>query len=149
MRATFFSKALNFFDSPTRSARSRMVIESYGSNAGGGVRTPEAAAARPVEPGAGALRGPFLRRAVRLPTAAPLVAVLLDLAGEVLGHQVDRMPHVGGALARAQRHPLQVQGRLGDLRLANGRVALLAQFELELRERGDLPRHLVELLVHP
>src|SRR5829696_3316219 len=59
------------------------------------------------------------------------------------------MVHVRGALGGAQGHPLEVQGRLGDLRLPNGRVALLPQLDVELRERRDLPRHLLELLLHP
>ena len=40
-----------------------------------------------------------LERIAVTPLAA-LLAVALDLAGEVLGHEVDRVDHVLGALAR-------------------------------------------------
>src|ERR671924_591593 len=80
MRATFFSNCLNFFDSPTRSARSMMDIE--------------ATVARALGPGRGALL----------------------------------------------RHS-------GLLRVLDGRIAFLPQLDLELRQRGDLPRDLGELLL--
>src|ERR687896_358847 len=108
MRATFFSKALNFFDSPTRSARS--------------IRDIEATVARDREPaGASSSGDPRLLRLSGFPALAALVAVLLDL------------PREG----------------LGDLRLLDGRVALLPQHDLHLGQRRDLPSDLGKLLLNP
>src|ERR687895_397885 len=136
MRATFFSKALNFFDSPTRSARS--------------IRDIEATVARDLEPaGASSSGDPRLLRLSGFPALAALVAVLLDLPREVLGYQVDRVAHVGGAFARSQAHALQMQRGLGDLRLLDGRVALLPQHDLHLGQRRDLPSDLGKLLLNP
>src|SRR3954451_4880104 len=124
MRATFFSKALNFLPSPTRSARSRMVTASYGSNGGG-----------PLPKRRRTLRSPFLSHSVGFAPGAPLVAVLLDLTRQVVRHQVDRVPHVRGPLAGAQRDALKVQGGLGDVTVPDGRVVLLPELDLQLRER--------------
>src|ERR687892_2431263 len=74
-----------------------------------------AAALRGRRGGARALREPLLRALVRFAARAPLVAVLLHLAGEVVGQQVDRVAHVGRALACAEGYALQVEGGLGDL----------------------------------
>ena len=64
---------------------------------------------------------------------APLLAVALDLAGQLVGHEVDRVRQVRRGLARPQRDALQVERRLGHLVLA-----LDQQLDLELGELGDL-----------
>src|SRR5690242_11014240 len=79
-----------------------------------------------------ALRHVRLRRLGALAPAAPLVAVLLDLAGQLLGDEVDRVPHVVGALGGAEGDALQVQGHLGDLGLADRRIPLLPELDLQL-----------------
>ena len=58
-----------------------------------------------------------------LAAPAALVAVALDLARELVGDQVDRVLDVARGLRRAQRHALEVQGRLGHEALGVGGVA--------------------------
>src|SRR5215211_7105011 len=136
MRATFFSKSLNFFDSPTRSARSIMDIEATVARLWKRAEAPLSRYARLL-----CLRG--------FAAPAALVTVLLHLPRQVLGHQVDRVTHVRGTFARPEGHALQVKRGLGDLRVLDRRVALLPQLDLDRCQRGDLPRHLGELFVNP
>jgi hypothetical protein len=51
---------------------------------------------------------------------------------------VDRVHHVRRGFTGAQRHALQLQGRLRDLTVTDRRVALLAQLDVEQRQVGDL-----------
>src|SRR5579862_1863289 len=86
----------------------------------------------------------------RLTPPAALVAVALDLDRELLGAEVDRVDHVPRAVAGAECHPLEVKGRLRDLRFGDRWVALLEQLDLELGELryllGDLPESLDDVL---
>src|SRR5689334_11067914 len=105
------------------------------SRASGGRRAAPRKAVR------GLVRGPR-----RTPLAA-LLAVALDLPRELLLALVDRVHHVVGGGAGAQRDALQIQRRLGDLAVGDGGIALLAELQLELRELGDLTGDLSEALL--
>ena len=59
----------------------------------------------------------------RVPAPAALVAVALDLAGELVGHEVDRVHQVGRALPRPQRDALELERGLGDLLRDRGFLA--------------------------
>src|SRR5829696_2149500 len=89
-----------------------------------------------------------LRRSGRggplLAPAAALVAVALDLAAELLGDEVDGVVQVAGGVLGAQRDALEVEGRLGHLVVGVGRVALLADLDLQHRELAHLLGDLVE-----
>src|SRR5829696_6289621 len=123
MRATRFSKALNFFPSPIRSARSMIDMRARLAPRSGGRRA----------------------RLDLTPAAAPaLVAVALDLASELVGDEVYRPAEVLGGVPRPQRDALEGERRGRDLRRADRRVALLGELELEARERRHLPRDLLE-----
>src|SRR4051794_14077886 len=76
------------------------------------------------------------RRGARLAPGPPLVAVALDLPGEVLRAEVDRVREVARGLAAAERHPLQVQRRLRNLRLRDRGISLLEDLDLEPCEFG-------------
>ena len=71
-----------------------------------------------------------------LAALAALVAVPLDLAAELVGDQVDRVVEVPRRVLRAQGDALQVQRRLGHHVLGVGRVALLADLDLEHGQVG-------------
>src|SRR6476646_1840609 len=88
------------------------------------------------------------RRRAGLAHPAALVAMALDLAGELLLAEVDRVAQVARPVARAQRHALEVEGRLGDLVLGDRRVALLRELDLEVGEVRDLLRAPPEALLH-
>src|SRR3954466_6436733 len=60
------------------------------------------------------------------PRAAALVVVALDLPGDVIREQVDRVRHVARVLPGAERDSLEVEGRLGHLRDRVRGVAFLA-----------------------
>src|SRR4051794_27995637 len=79
-----------------------------------------------------------------LAALAPLVAVALDLASELVGDEVDRVVEVAGGVPGPQRDALEVQGRLGHLALGVGRVPLLGHFHLEDRQLAHLLGDLVE-----
>src|SRR5215213_9816276 len=79
-----------------------------------------------------------------LPAPAPLVAVTLDLAAQLVGHEVDRVVEVAGGVLGPQRDALEVQRRLGDLALGVGGVALLGDLDLEDRQLAHLLGDLVE-----
>src|SRR4051812_45251555 len=83
--------------------------------------------------------------ATRLMT--PLVLVLLHLAHQLLGEAVDRGAHVARRLASAQRVAFREYGRLRHLVLADRRVLLGAQLELDLDEVGELLVKLAQLLL--
>ena len=68
-----------------------------------------------------------------LAPADRLVVPVGDLADELVGELVDRRLHVGRRLACAQRRSLEVDGRLGDLRVRDGRVLLHRELELDDR----------------
>ena len=68
----------------------------------------------------------------------------LDLAGELLLAQVDRVPQVARAILRAQGHTLQSQSGLRHLVVGDGRIALLVDLDLETRELRHLLAHLRE-----
>ena len=129
-------------------AREPAVLLGYGRLPGGerGARGARARRGGPKRPDRRLGRG-FLWSAAGLAAAAALVAVLFDLARQVLGQQVDRVGHVGRALAGAERDSLEVQGRLCDLRILDGRIAFLPELDLELCERRDLAGDLLELLL--
>src|SRR3954452_8558571 len=79
-----------------------------------------------------------------LAPAPSLLAMALDLAGELLLAQVDRVPKVARAIVRAQGHTLQSQGGLRHLVVGDGRIALLVDLDLETRELRHLLAHLRE-----
>jgi hypothetical protein len=72
----------------------------------------------------------------------------LTWTDELVGDRLIEWTMSGEALAGSQRDPLQMQRRLGDLRVGDRRVALLEHLDLELRQLGHLPRHLPEALGH-
>src|SRR5215212_7682857 len=76
-----------------------------------------------------------------LAAAAALLAVALDLARELLRTEVDRVLQIGRGFTRAQRRTLQVERRLGDLVLRDGRVLLDQELQVELRKVRDLLGH--------
>src|SRR5437763_431503 len=89
--------------------------------------------ARPGRAGRGRLNGPGTARQGRagrgggtgLTALATLYPMALDLDGELVADQVYRVQHVGRGVPGAQGHALEVQSRLGDLRLGDRGVALL------------------------
>src|SRR6516165_1873019 len=80
-----------------------------------------------------------------LPRADALVMAIADLAHELVCELVDRGLHVAGSLARAQRPPLEVDDRLGDLRVGDGRVLLHCKLELDSCRVVDTTLELSEL----
>src|SRR4051812_7169042 len=82
--------------------------------------------------------------AARLVT--PLVLVLLHFAHQLLREAVDRSTHVARRFARTQRVAFREDRRLRDLVLADRRVLLGAQLELDLYEVGELLVELAQLL---
>ena len=94
----------------------------------------------------GSVSGPNGLRPDLAPPAA-LLAMALDLAGELLLAQVDRVPQVARAIVRAQGHTLQSQGGLRHLVVGDGRIALLVDLDLETRELRHLLAHLREPLL--
>src|SRR5215210_1983972 len=94
-----------------------------------------------------ALGSVLLRRVLLGLSARPaLVAVLLHLAREVVGHEVHGVADVVRALARSERHPLEPQRALRHLRIALPR--LLPELDGQLSQRRDLPRNLPQLLLN-
>ena len=81
----------------------------------------------------------------RLLSREALVVAVVDLAHELVGELVDRGLHVARGLARAQRVALEVDGRLGDLRLGDAGVVLDRQLDLDLRQLVDATVELLEL----
>ena len=100
---------------------------------------PRGAAERGLRAAAGVLAGVVRMLCVPPCGACAACRVALDLAGELLLAEVDRVPQVAGAVARAEGRPLEVEGGLGHLRLADRRVALLPELHLQARELRDLP----------
>src|SRR5581483_5962687 len=76
---------------------------------------------------------------------APLLAIALHLALELVGELVDRRLHVGRGLARAQRRALREDRRLGDVAVRDRGVALLGELDLDLGLVGELLLELPEL----
>src|SRR5205085_11757783 len=76
-----------------------------------------------------------------------VLPVALHLPFELVDELVDRRPHVGRRLARAQRRALRPDRRLGDVVRRDRRVALDAELELDLRRIGQLPLELPELVL--
>ena len=70
-------------------------------------------------------RGRADGRRVALAPPAALVAVALDLARSSSSQRLIGVAHVAPAVLRAERHALEVQGGLDDLRIGDRRVALL------------------------
>src|SRR5215210_4294370 len=129
MRATLRSNCLNFLPSPTRRARSMIDIFPRVAEVLGG-------------------SGPGFRFCSLTPST-PLFPVPLDLTGQIVRHQVDRLTHGLGALAGPQGDALQVERGLGDVRFADLRVALFDQLDLQLGEGRDLPGDLLRLALDP
>src|SRR5215207_4428374 len=156
MRSTRLAYCLNCLPSPRRRARSRIAmgqrIEAREARPGPRERSPL--------PGGGGFPGAFLddvagsprdgRRGggAGLAALAPLVAVALDLAGQLVRDQVDRVLEVARRLARAQRDALEVKRGLRHLAVGVGWVALLEELHLEDRELGDLLADLLEPARH-
>src|SRR3954454_22591736 len=94
------------------------------------------------------LRRPRLCGCLRcLAPAAALVAVALDLAGQIVRGLVDRADHAVRGFVRAEGYSLEVEGDLGNLRLRRvPRVAFLGQLDLGEGEFRDLLRDLLEAL---
>jgi hypothetical protein len=74
-----------------------------------------------------------------------LVAIVPDLATQLLGDLVDRRFHVASSLARAQRVPFEPHRRLGDLIRRHRRVPLHRQLHLDTGQLVDLLVDLREL----
>ena len=70
--------------------------------------------------------------------AVHLVVVLLHLARELVGDQIDGRVHVGGGFTRTDHRATREDRRLGDARLRDAGVLLDPELELH-------PRHLVDL----
>jgi hypothetical protein len=88
-------------------------------------------------------------RAAGLGPGAPLLAMALYLAPDVLGELVDRVEHVRRGLLGVKRGALEMQVRLRDGAVGDRRVLLLPQDDFELGEVGDLWCHPGELLRDP
>ena len=86
------------------------------------------------------------RRGACLAPLAPLVAVALDLDVELVSAKIDRVQDVRRGIPSPQRHPLQVQRRLGHLVVGDGRIALLKHLHLEFGELRHLPVDLAKAL---
>ena len=71
---------------------------------------------------------------MRLAPVAKFVAVALDLARQLVDHQVQRVEHLRRGVVRAQRHALQVQRALRHLAVGHARVALLEDLDLQAGE---------------
>src|SRR3954452_8383695 len=138
MRSTRFAYCLNCLPSPSRRARSRIVMPLSVDGGAGLLRCSDG---RELTSG-GLGRG--RRGGALLAALAALVAVALDLPAELVGDQVDRMVEVAGGILGPQRDALEVQGRLGHLALGIGRVALLGQLDLEDRQLAHLLGDLLE-----
>src|SRR5215208_249774 len=89
-----------------------------------------------------------LRRRLRgralLPAPAALVPVPLDLAGELVADEVDRVLDLPRGLLRAQGDALEVKGRLRHLTLRVRGIALDGELDLEHSQLADLLAHLLE-----
>ena len=90
----------------------------------------------------------------RLAPVPPLVAVALDLPGQLVRDEVDRVLGVPRGVLGAEGRALEVQGRLGHHLLRVGGVAFLVQLDIELGQLADLladlleaPRHYLAQLV--
>src|SRR5262249_18340415 len=75
----------------------------------------------------------------------PAVVEVLDLAHELVDDLVDRGLHVGRGLSGAQCVSLEVNGRLGHLRVGNRRVPFDGELDLDLSQIVDAAVELVEL----
>src|ERR1700744_1648120 len=82
---------------------------------------------------------PVDRSRARLTALAPLDPVALDLASDFVGAEIDRVLELGRGVVCPQRHALEMEGRLGDVTVRVGRVALDEELNLQLGEFGDLP----------
>src|SRR5690242_19740476 len=81
-----------------------------------------------------------------MPAAADsLVVEVPDLPGELVRQLVDRGLHLACGLAGSQRPALEVDGRLGDLRVCNRRIPLDRELDLDLRQLVDAAVELLEL----
>src|SRR3954468_20824330 len=138
MRSTRFAYCLNCLPSPSRRARSRIVMPP----------SVDGAAARPAPSDRRELTLGGLGRDGRggplLAPPAALVAVALDLAAELVGDEVDRVVELTGGVLGPQRDALEVQRRLGHLALGVGRIALLEDLDLEDRQLAHLLGDLLE-----
>src|SRR4051794_35286640 len=91
--------------------------------------------------GAGSLGG--------LAAPPPLVAMPLDLAGEIVGGLVDRADHVVRRVLRAEGDSLEVEGDLGDLRARDRGVLLLGQLHFRESKVRNLLCDLLEAFLDP
>src|SRR3954452_13861084 len=78
------------------------------------------------------------RLRAHLAPAPALLAVALDLAAQLLLAEVDRVPRIPRLVARAERHALERQRRLGDHVVADRLVALLLDLHLAAGPFGHL-----------
>src|SRR5207245_5117779 len=86
------------------------------------------------------------RRLLAVPAPAdPLVVEVPDLPGELVRQLVDRVLHVARGLAGSQRPALEMDGRLGDLRVGDRRVPLDRELDLDLGQLVDAAVELLEL----
>src|SRR5204863_20936 len=135
-RSTRLAYCLNCLASPRRRARSRIVMTS---SVGGGKGPPQPALhgrelpARGVRRELGGACGGALLAAL-----AALLAVALDLAAELLRDQVDGVVEVARRVLGPEGDALQVERRLGHHVVRVGRVALLADLDLQHGELRDL-----------
>src|SRR5690349_12504069 len=74
--------------------------------------------------------------------------MFLHLAPNVLGQLVNRVGNLRGGLASTQRNALETQGRLRDLAVFDGRVALFVNLDVERGKLRDLFADATESLVH-
>src|ERR1700691_49617 len=83
------------------------------------------------------------RGRVCLAAMAALVAVALDLARQLVDHQVQRMQHLRRGVARPQRDTLEVERRLRHIAVGDARLWLPEYLELQAGELGDLAGNLL------
>src|ERR1700737_2649108 len=69
-------------------------------------------------------RAAAARRRVRLAAVAAFVAMALDLARQLLAHELERVHDLWRGVARTQCHALQVQRRLCDVAVGHTRIGL-------------------------
>src|SRR4051794_12705557 len=79
---------------------------------------------------------------------AALLAVALDLTGELFLAHVDRLAQVAAVVLRPQRDALQHEGRLGDHAVGDRRVLLLPELHFEAGEGPHLVGHPPKTLLH-
>src|SRR5579863_4141113 len=77
-------------------------------------------------------------RIARLTPLPALLAVTLDLYGQLLTDHIHGVLQIAARVASTQRHALQVQGGLGDAPFGYRGIVFLEHLNLELGQLGHL-----------